>query len=293
MTDWQTLVDPRTLATALGHADLRIVDARFAPATVDDPDFGRRAHAQSHLPGAVHADLNRDLSNLARPGLGRHPLPHVADFAAALGRWGITPHSQVVVYDAADGSMAAARLWWLLRLLGHRRVAVLDGGLAAWRAAGLPESSQATAYPPAPPYPGDFDAAQVADADEVARRAGEAPGWLVDVRAPERFAGLAEPIDPVAGHVPGAVNRPLSRSLADGRFLPADRLRADLQPVLGGHAASEVVLMCGSGVTACHTLLAMEAAGLPGARIYAGSWSGWISDPARPIATAGAAPAAQ
>ena len=285
MTDWQTLVDPASLATALGHADLRIVDARFAPATVDDPEFGRRAYAQSHLPGAIHADLNGDLSNLSRPGMGRHPLPFDADFTAALGRWGITPDSQVVVYDAADGSMAAARLWWLLRLLGHRRVAVLDGGLAAWRAAGLPESTQAGGYPAAPAYPAQFDPAQIANADELARRAQEAPGWLIDVRSPDRFAGRAEPIDPVAGHVPGAINRPLPLSLAEGRFLPAGQLRADIEPRLGGHDPREVVLMCGSGVTACHTLLAMEAAGLAGARVYAGSWSGWISDRSRPVAT--------
>lgn len=293
MIDWQTLVDPATLATALGHADLRIVDARFAPATVDDPDFGRRAYAQSHLPGAVYADLNRELSDLSRSGLGRHPLPHDADFAAAVGRWGITPNSQVVVYDAADGSMAAARLWWLLRLLGHRRVAVLDGGLAAWRAAGLAESTQPGAYPPAPPYPARLDMRQAADADEVARRAGEAPGWLIDVRSPERFAGQSEPIDRVAGHVPGAINRPLPLSLSEGRFLPPAQLREDLLPRLGGHAPHEVVLMCGSGVTACHTLLAMEAAGLSGARVYAGSWSGWISDPERPVATTGVPSAAQ
>jgi len=293
MIDWHTLVDADSLARALGHADLRIVDARFAPATVDDPDFGRRAYDQSHLPGAVYADLNRDLSNLSRPGLGRHPLPHEADFTAALGRWGITPNSQVVVYDAADGSMAAARLWWLLRLLGHRRVAVLDGGLAAWRSAGLPESTQPGAYPEVPAYPAQFDTTQIADAEEVGRRAQEAPGWLIDVRSPERFAGLAEPIDPVAGHVPGAINRPLPLSLAQGRFLPAAQLREDLLPRLGGHAPADVVLMCGSGVTACHTLLAMEAAGLHGARVYAGSWSGWISDSARPVATGGAVSAAQ
>jgi len=285
MTDWQTLVDPATLATALGHADLRIVDARFAPAGVNDPVFGRRAYTESHLPGAVYADLNRDLSNLSRPGLGRHPLPFEHDFTATLGHWGITPSTQVVVYDAADGSMAAARLWWLLRLLGHRRVAVLDGGLAAWRAAGLPESTQAGGYSPAPAYPGQFDNARIADADEIAGRHAEKPGWLIDVRAPERFAGKAEPIDPVAGHVPGAINRPLALSLDQGRFRPPAQLRADLQPRLGGRDPGEVVVMCGSGVTACHTLLAMEAAGLSGARVYAGSWSGWISDPSRPVAT--------
>jgi len=282
---WQTLVDPQTLAAALGRADLRILDARFAPATVDDPELGRRAWTQSHLPGAMYADLNLDLSNLSRTGLGRHPLPHEQDFAAALGRWGVTPNTQVVVYDAADGSMAAARAWWLLRLMGHRAVAVLDGGIAAWRAAGLPESSAAEAYPEAPPYPAGWDPAQIVDAAQVQSRLSEAPGWLLDVRAPERFAGRAEPIDKVAGHVPGAVNRPLGQSLAEGRFLPVETLRATLLPHLHGRDPREAVLMCGSGVTACHTLLAMEHAGLSGARVYAGSWSGWISDPARPVAT--------
>lgn len=282
---WQTLVDPSTLAQSLGQPDLRIVDARFAAATVDDPDFGRRAWAQSHLPGAVYADLNRDLSDLSRRGPGRHPLPREEDFAAALGRWGVTPHTQVVVYDAADGSMAAARLWWLLRLMGHRAVAVLDGGIAAWRAAGLPESAESPDLAPAPPYPARFDADQIVDAAQVQARLHEPAGWLLDVRAAERYAGVSEPIDKVAGHVPGAVNRPLGRSLHEGRFRSAAELRADLLTYLGGRDPREVVLMCGSGVTACHSLLALEHAGLPGARVYAGSWSGWIEDPARPVAT--------
>lgn len=282
---WQTLVDPQTLAGALDRADLRILDARFAPASVDDPDLGRRAWAQSHLPGAVYADLNVDLSDLSRAGLGRHPLPQPEAFAATLGRWGVTPQSQVVVYDAADGSMAAARAWWLLRLMGHRAVAVLDGGIAAWRAAGLAETDQAAAHAPAPPYPARWQQDQIVDAGHVLSRLSEPAGWLLDVRAAERFAGLAEPIDPVAGHVPGAVNRPLGRSLHEGRFLPAERLRADLLAHLHGREPGEVVVMCGSGVTACHTLLAMEHAGLSGARVYAGSWSGWVSDPDRPVAT--------
>jgi len=282
---WQTLVDPRTLADALGRPDLRIIDARFAAASVDDPDQGRRAWTQSHLPGAVYADLNADLSDLSRSGLGRHPLPHAEEFAATLGRWGVTPQTQVVVYDAADGSMAAARAWWLLRLMGHRAAAVLDGGIAAWRAAGLPESSQPTAPAPAPAYPARWDETQIVSAEQVQARLGEPAGWLVDVRAAERFAGRAEPIDPVAGHVPGAVNRPLGQSLREGRFLPAPELREDLLPHLRGRDPREVVLMCGSGVTACHTLLAMEHAGLAGARVYAGSWSGWIAEPARPVAT--------
>ncbi|HEY0332640.1 MAG TPA: sulfurtransferase [Stenotrophomonas sp.] len=282
---WQTLVDPQTLAPALGRADLRLLDARFAPATVDDPTLGRRAWAQSHLSGARYADLNGELSDLSRTGVGRHPLPNEADFAAALGRWGVTPQTQVVVYDAADGSMAASRLWWLLRLMGHRAVAVLDGGIAAWRVAGLPETSDPIGPPAAPSYPAGFDADQIVDAAQVQARLAQPPGWLIDVRAPERFAGQAEPIDPVAGHVPGAVNRPLAKSLSEGRFLSAQALRADLLPYLQGRDPREVVLMCGSGVTACHTLLAMEHAGLGGARVYAGSWSGWISDPARPVAT--------
>ncbi|MBN6148949.1 sulfurtransferase [Xanthomonas sp. AmX2] len=280
--DWQGLVDAPTLAAALGRPGLRLVDARFALA---DAEAGRRVYAQSHLPGAVYADLNRDLSDLGRPGLGRHPLPDADAFARTLGGWGIDPQTQVVVYDAGDGSMAAARLWWMLGLLGHRRVAVLDGGLAAWRAHGLPESAQAVAPVALPAYPGRFDAARIAEADEVAARLHEAPGWLLDARAGERFRGEVEPIDPVAGHVPGAVNRPLGENLRDGRLRPAQELRAELEPLLRGRDPREVVLMCGSGVTACHLLLAMEHAGLPGARVYAGSWSGWIADPARPRAS--------
>lgn len=279
---WDILVDAPTLAGALGRGDLRIVDARFA---LNDPDRGREEHFRSHIPGSRHADLNKDLSDLGRSGEGRHPLPQWALFAVKLGLWGIRPGVQVVVYDAADGSMAAARLWWLLRVLGHRAVAVLDGGLAAWRAAGLPETDEVPALEDAGPYPANPDLAAIAGAGEVLARLSQPAGWLLDARAPERFSGAVEPIDPVAGHVPGAVNRPFAANLAEGRFKPADRLRAELEAVLDGRAAQDMVLMCGSGVTACHLLLAMEAAGLHGARVYAGSWSGWIGDPARPVAT--------
>ena len=286
--DWQHLVDAPALAAALGHPHLRIVDARFAAAALADPQaaqLARQAYAQSHLPGAVYADLNTDLSDLGRPGLGRHPLPAAEAFAQTLGRCGIAPHTQVVVYDAGDGSMAAARLWWMLGLLGHRRVAVLDGGLAEWRRLGLPETDAAAAPSPQPPYPGRFDTRRIADAEEVAARLHEAPGWLLDARAGERFRGEVEPIDPVAGHVPGAINRPLGQNLRDGRLRPPQELRAELEPLLHGRDPREVVLMCGSGVTACHLLLALEHAGLHGARVYAGSWSGWIADPARPRAS--------
>lgn len=278
---WTTLVVVDELAGVLGNGELRIVDARFV---LMDALAGRSAYEESHLPGAVHADLNRDLSDLARPGEGRHPLPDAAAFARNLGGWGIAPHHQVVAYDAGDGSMAAARLWWMLKLLGHERVAVLDGGLAAWRAKGLPETASVSSPAAEPAYPAGFDASRIVTADEVQSRLGEATGWLLDARAGERFRGEAEPIDPVAGHVPGAVNRPVADNLAEGRFKPSRQLHEEIAPLLPDGKGDEVVVMCGSGVTACHLLLALEHAGLHGARVYAGSWSGWISDPSRPVA---------
>lgn len=284
--DWTALVDVLALAAAIGDPALRIVDARFALA---EPDAGRQGYVESHLPGAVYADLNRDLSDPSRSSaLGRHPLPDSDAFVAALGRWGIAPGSQVVIYDAADGSMAAARLWWMLRLLGHRRVAVLDGGLAAWRAAGLPETASTAEVPAAvAAYPSRFDLAAVVASEDVLARLGQRPGWLLDARAGERFRGEVEPIDPVAGHVPGAVNRPLGLNLKDGRFRPAAELSAELLPLLQGTAPADVVVMCGSGITACHLLLALEVAGLAGARVYAASWSGWIDDRSHPFSLRG------
>lgn len=291
---WTTLVDAVSLAAVPASTSPRLVDARATASTatrlVDarfslaDPQSGAAGYAAGHLPGAVYADLNRDLSDLSRQGHGRHPLPDSEAFAATLGRWGIGADTQVVVYDAGDGSMAAARLWWLLRLIGHRRVAVLDGGLAAWQAAGQPVVAGETRVPALPPYPGHFDLAQVAAADEIVARLAQAPGWLIDARAGERYRGEVEPLDRVAGHVPGALNRPFALNLRDGRFRPAAELRAELEPLLGAHAPGEAVMMCGSGVTACHLLLAFEIAGLPGARVFADSWSGWSSDPERPVA---------
>lgn len=293
-TTWTTLVDVPALAAVLGES-VRVVDARAtastavrvvdARASLADPQAGAAQYAAGHIPGAVHADLNQDLSDLGRSGHGRHPLPDSDAFAARLGQWGIAPDTQVVVYDGSDGSMAAARLWWLLRLIGHTRVAVLDGGLAAWQAAGQPLAAGRSDVPAQPPYPGRFDTTQVASADEIAARLKHAPGWLVDARAGERFRGEVEPLDPVAGHVPGAVNRPFALNVVDGHLRDAQELRAELQGVIGSQDPERVVLMCGSGVTACHLLLAMESAGLSGARIYADSWSGWVSDSSRPVAT--------
>jgi thiosulfate/3-mercaptopyruvate sulfurtransferase len=281
--NWTTLVDAAALSAALGDPALRLVDARFVMLNAA-PDAGRQAYAASHLPGAVYADLNLDLSDLSKVGEGRHPMPDSDAFARRLGEWGIGPAHQVVVYDAGDGSMAAARLWWLLKLLGHARVAVLDGGVAAWRAADGAETAEMRTPPSVAAYPSRFDAGQLVDAGAVAARLDEDSGWLVDARAAERFRGDVEPIDPVAGHVPGAINRPFAQNLRDGRFKPADELHEDLSRLLGHRSPADAVLMCGSGVTACHLLLAFEHAGLHGARIYPGSWSGWISDPSHPVA---------
>ncbi len=277
---WTTLVSVSELATALGNDSLRLVDARFS---LMDAQAGRLGYEASHLPGAVYADLNVDLSQLALPGQGRHPLPDEKSFATRLGEWGIAPADQVVIYDAGDGSMAAARLWWMLKLLGHERVAVLDGGLPAWRSKGLPETSQTLQPVARSAYPAGFDRSAIVSSEQVLSRLHEAPGWLLDARAAERFRGELEPIDAVAGHVPGAVNHPIADSLEAGHFKSSAQLRAAIQPLLGGRSPQEVVVMCGSGVTACHLLLAMEHAGLHGARVYAGSWSAWISDPARPV----------
>lgn len=281
--NWTTLVSAPELLARLGQPGLVLVDCRNVAGGADR-QAGREAWKQAHLPGAGYAHLDEDLSDKRKPASeGRHPLPDAEAFAAVLGRLGIGPDDQVVAYDAGDGSMAAARLWWLLRLCGHERVAVLDGGLAAWQALGGPLDAN---VPKArPPYPVRLDLSRVVRTGDVQARLGEAPGWLLDARPPARFRGEVEPLDPVAGHIPGARNRPIQDNLADGRFKPAARLREEFEALLAGRAPGEVVLSCGSGVTACHNLLAMEHAGLHGAGIFAASWSGWVSDRSRPVAT--------
>ncbi|MBS7458911.1 sulfurtransferase [Coralloluteibacterium stylophorae] len=279
------MIDAETLAGRLGAAGLVVLDCRFDLA---DSGAGERLWREARIPGARHAHLERDLSGAHAPGAGRHPLPEPRDLAARLAAWGIDAGSEVVVYDAADGAMAAARAWWLLRWLGRRGVRVLDGGFRRWLALGLPvergePAPVAAAAAPAP----HADVAMRVDAQELLARLGEPPGWLLDARAAPRFAGRAEPIDPVAGHVPGAVNRPYTDNLdADGRMKQPAQLAREFAALLAGRAPEEVVAMCGSGVTACHTLLAMAHAGLDGARLYPGSWSGWIEDPRRPVVRA-------
>jgi thiosulfate/3-mercaptopyruvate sulfurtransferase len=279
-----TLVSAEALAAAIRRDDLVVIDTRFDLA---GPDVGEAAWRDARIPGARYAHLDRDLSDHRKPGQGRHPWPDAGDFTAALGRWGITPAHQVVAYDAADGALAAARLWFLLRTLGHERVAVLDGGWKRWTALGLPVGADPPTSPtPAGRYPGTFDTTRLLDATQVqAHLAGG--GLLVDARAGERFRGDVEPIDLLAGHVPGALNRPYADNLRDGLFKPAPALADEFADVLGGQAPGALVAMCGSGVTACHHLLAMEHAGLHGGRLFTGSWSGWIEDPSRPVALGG------
>jgi thiosulfate/3-mercaptopyruvate sulfurtransferase len=282
---YTTLIDARTLA-ALPPREVLIVDCRFELAVAGgDPDKGERAYREGHIPGAVYAHLDRDLSDLSRKseGLGRHPMPSEQAFSAVLSRWGWRPGLQVVAYDAVGGALAAARLWWLLRLAGVREVAVLDGGFQAWQIAGLPlEAGEVEREP------GDvalrYDASRyIVDHRAIADRSE----LLIDARATPRYRGEVEPIDRVGGHVPGALNRPYSDNLdADGRYKSAGQLRRDFAALIGDTPPAQVVHMCGSGVTACHNLLAMEHAGLAGSRLYAPSWSGWVSDPARPVETA-------
>ena len=265
----------------MGDGELLLVDCRHDLAR---PDWGATVYAAGHLPGAVFAALDRHLSGPIRPGTGRHPLPDPGDFARTLGSWGLTPDSRVVAYDQGPGAYAS-RLWWMLRAIGHRRVQVLDGGLAAWTATGgalteAPPVIMATAVP----------VREFAGVVETARlQADLATGsvTLVDARGADRFAGQNETIDPVAGHVPGAVNHPYAGNLSpDGRtFLAAEELAQRWQDELQAARRAPIVAMCGSGVTAWHNLLALELAGYRDGRLYAGSFSEWITDPRRPVAT--------
>jgi thiosulfate/3-mercaptopyruvate sulfurtransferase len=274
------LISTAELAARLG--EVLLIDASFDLA---NPAAGRAAFARAHLPGAVYAHLDEDLSSAKTGSNGRHPLPERALLTHKLGAWGVAPGRAVVVYDR-NGGMYAARAWWLLRWLGHAAVTVLDGGLDAWqRAGGAVQAGEAVApvLAGAAPYPAGESLVGSVDADTLARSLGQV--CLVDARAPERYRGDVEPLDPVAGHIPGALNRLFKDNLAaDGRFLPAEQLRAAWAPLIGATPAAEVIHQCGSGVTACHNILAMEVAGLGGSRLYPGSWSEWCADPARPVA---------
>ncbi len=275
-----TTIDVASLKSLIGNPGVAILDCRFDLAA---PGAGRQAYLREHIRGARYADLNRDLSGPVTSSSGRHPLPAPDLIAARLGELGVGDASQVIAYDEANGAFAA-RAWWLLRWLGHAKVAVLDGGFRAWIAAGgaldsgEPQGGAVQRFTPRIDHQAVLSTVELIEALKDQRR------LLVDARAEERFTGAVEPLDPVAGHVPGAINHPFAANLsADGRFLPPDELERRWLARLAGAEPGKVIAMCGSGVTACHNLLALELAGLNGAKLYAGSWSEWIRDPKRPV----------
>lgn len=274
-----TLIAPAELTAHLGDPGWVIVDCRFDLA---NPAWGEEQYAVGHIPGARYVHLDRDLSGIKTGANGRHPLPTTDEMAMRFGDLGIGPGTQVVAYDA-DSGMYAARLWWMLRFMGHDEVAVLDGGLARWVAeGGLLQPGRVT------PTPVRFDPSPRTDwrlsVEDTVADGGAS--LLVDARSPERFRGQNETLDKVGGHIPGARNYFFQQNLADDKtFKPADVLRAQWDSVLQGRRPEEVVMYCGSGVTACHNLLAMQVAGLPGSRLFPGSWSEWSADPTRPVET--------
>jgi thiosulfate/3-mercaptopyruvate sulfurtransferase len=275
----QILMTPEELAADLGADDLVVVDCRF---NLLRPAAGRESWEAGHIPGAYYADLDQDLAALVTAQSGRHPLPEPGALADLLGSWGVTPASRVVAYDDVGGAIAA-RLWWLLGWVGHAHALLLDGGLPAWQASGYalddaqPELQQAR-YPVAP---GQLPVINAAD---VLAGLEQGALTLIDARDAKRFAGLAEPIDSRAGHIPGAVNRPFQQNLDDsGRFLSPQQLRQDFSSMADDADRTNTACMCGSGVTACHHLFALKLAGLePPPSLYVGSWSEWIRDTARP-----------
>lgn len=276
-----TLIATETLATHIDDASFAIVDCRFR---LDDPGWGEREYEAAHIPGAVYAHLDRDLSSTPTGTNGRHPLPDPSELRRRLGTFGIAPGVQVVAYDQDTGAFAS-RLWWLLRWVGHRAVAVLDGGLAKWTAEGRPTRGGIERRKQAD-FTGERNRDMMVDAATVAQVTKRRDWRLLDARAPERYRGEVEPIDKKAGHIPTAVNHPFQTNLtAGGTFRSPSELRGQFEASLGSVPPPQIIAYCGSGVTACHNLLAMEHAGLHGARLYPGSWSEWSADASNPTAT--------
>lgn len=280
---YTTLISAADLSRHVADANWVVLDCRHDLA---NPEAGANAYAAGHIPGAQFADLDHDLSDKspAPDGTfrGRHPLPERNAFVDTLRRWGVSHGSQVIAYDA-QGGMFAARLWWMLRWVGHEAVAVLDGGLQAWQALGLPLSTTATTRPRGNAEP-HYPLATMVNVDDVLANLANPVRVVIDARAPDRFRGENETIDPVGGHIPGAKNRFFKDNLqAYGYFKPAAQLREEFSALTIVPESS--IMQCGSGVSACHNLLAMEVAGLPGAALYPGSWSEWCADPKRPVAT--------
>lgn len=279
---YTTIVSTQTLADHLDNPNWMIFDCRFSLA---DENAGHRLYRQGHIPGAFYADLNKDLSSPVREHTGRHPLPDFRSLIQKLSHWGVDNRKQIVVYDD-NCSGFAARMWWLLRSMGHQDIALLDGGLTHW----LREKRPVTTILPKPATRSQFrmylDDRQWLTASDVENGLAKGSIRLLDARSPERFKGLQEPIDPVAGHIPKALNKPFQSNLdANGLFYSASELRDQFTPLIKPFTAEQVVHMCGSGVTALGNLLAMEIAGLRGSKLYAGSWSEWITNRNRTVQT--------
>lgn len=279
---YSTLISTAELAEKLSDPDWAIVDCRFS---LDGTERGRRDYLAAHIPGALYAHLDGDLSSPILPGVsGRHPLPGVETFAQTLGNWGIGPGVQVVAYDDFDGAIAA-RLWWMLRWLGHEEVAVLDGGWPLWKKEGRPTLS-GSEFRSARQFVPRLRPEMVADVEDVEAERNDPDGRLFDSRSAERYRGENETIDPVAGHISGAVSVPYADNLGpDGLFLSPAILKARFELLLKEKSPQEAIFYCGSGVSAAHNLLAMTHAGLGDSKLYVGSWSEWITDPSRAIAT--------
>src|SRR5581483_4847538 len=275
-----TLISTDVLAKHIKDASYAVIDCRFK---LDDPAWGEREYAAAHIPGAVYAHLDRDLSSHQTGTNGRHPLPDPIEFSIKMGTFGLESGTQVVVYDQNNG-MFASRMWWLLRWVGHSAVAVLDGGFKKWIKEGRATRSGVERRRRSE-FKGTRQSNMMVDATTVTQLTERSDWRLVDARAPERYRGEVEPLDKKAGHIPTAVNHPFTTNMAaDGTFKTPEELRAHFAPTLGTVPPDQIVCYCRSGVTACHNLLAMEHAGLKGAKLYPGSWSEWSSDDTRPVA---------
>lgn len=273
------LISTAELAAQLGSANLVIVDSRH---DLMNPSIGRDAYAAGHIPGAIFMSIDDDLSAAKTGSNGRHPLPTPEAFATKLGAKGISNSNKVVVYDGGN-AMYAGRLWWMLRWVGHSNVFVLDGGIALWQKEGRAVETQANTLT-ATTFSAKANDAMRLTAAETLASLTDSSRRILDARALERYRGDVEPVDPVAGHIPGAFNRAFALNMRDGVFKPADELRREFETVLAGRSPDQLIHQCGSGVSACANLIAMEHAGLSGSKLYAGSWSEWCADPARPVA---------
>lgn len=278
---YNTIIFPKDLVAHIEDPDWVVFDCRF---TLTDTEAGRKDYAQSHIPGAVYVHLDEDLSSPITQMSGRHPLPDPVVLSEKLSAWGVGNNTQIVVYDDAFGSVAG-RLWWLLRWLGHTKVALLDGGLPVWLREGYAVTDKVADVVPST-FEANINTGLIVSSEDVESMMNNENYLIIDARAEMRFEGITEPFDKVAGHIPGAINVPYDDNLAvSGGFETRDELHDVYKERAGNLKNENIIHMCGSGVTACHNILAMEYAGLSGSRLYVGSWSEWITNPARPVAT--------